>query len=159
MLETHTFGIHLKVRDVPRSRRFYEALGLVPVFGFGDPDYLATLPAGCESSPEVYRGVIYRIAGAEYELAEGHPAVKPAVFTEPVPTSKVSAMLRVATLVPLLGNADLPLVAPVRHYYWGSVEAVLRDPDGFVVVAISTESPEELKAVAELVPVEYVPRP
>jgi hypothetical protein len=47
-------------------------------------------------------------------------------------------------------------VAPVRRYYWGSIEAVMRDPDGLIVVCISQETEQELQAVSELVHVEAV---
>ena len=158
-LRCHTFGIHLKVTDARKSRRFYESLGLVPVFGFGDADFLSTLPEGCDSSPEQYPGVIYRIADTEYEIAEGHPAVKQEVFRERISSPKVSAMLRVDSLLPLLRNRNIQLAAPVRRYYWGTIEAVLRDPDGFVVVCISPDSEEEMSAVSELVSVETVNAP
>lgn len=149
------FGVHLKVTDVQRSRRFYESLGFVPEFGFGDDEFRASLPEGCGFSPEGYRGVIYRpAAGAEFEIAEGHPAVRPGVFAELIPSSKISLMVRVESLVPLLRDRDLDMVAPVRHYYWGSIEAVMRDPDGFIVVFISPYSAEELAAVSALVAVE-----
>ncbi|MDQ1290184.1 MAG: hypothetical protein QG622_3750 [Actinomycetota bacterium] len=155
-----SFGIHLKVADITRSRYFYELLGLVPHFGFGDEDFRTALPPGCGFSPEVYRGVIYKIGdSAELEIAEGHVSVKPEVFSERVSSPKCSAMLRVDSIVPVLATGGVEPIAPVRRYYWGSIELVLRDPDGFVVVVISPDSPGELDAVSRFGDVEWVPAP
>jgi hypothetical protein len=155
-----SFGIHHKVADIAASRLFYEGLGLTPHFGFGDEEFRASLPEGCGFSPEVYRGVIYKIGNsAELEIAEGHVCVGPEVFTEQITSSKCSAMLRVASLVPLLEAGGLDPIVPVRRFYWGSIEIVLRDPDGFIIVVISPDSPEELAAVRRLRDVEWVPAP
>src|SRR5688572_6638187 len=151
-------GIHLKVADISKSREFYESLGFKPVFGYGDDEYRKTLPEGCPSAPERYHGVTYKIAeGVNLEVADGHIAVtKPEVFTEKITSPKVSAMVNVESLVPLFENSNVKVTFPVRHYYWGTIEAALRDPDGFVLVFIAPHSEEELAKLSKLVEVEKI---
>lgn len=144
--------------DISRSREFYESLGFRPVFGYGDDEFRAALPKGMPSAPEKYSGVTYQIGeSAQLEIAEDHVAVKDKrVFRQKVESPKVSAMVRVKSLVPLFSNPDVKITFPVRHYYWGTLEAAFRDPDGFVLVFISPYSAEELKALQKLTRVEVV---
>lgn len=150
-------GIHIKVRDIATSRAFYESLGFNPIFGYGDDDFRATLPKGVGSAPEQYRGVTYRLAdNAELEIADGHIAVKKEVFATEIADPKISGMIRVKSIVPILNVALDAVKFPVRKYYWGSVEVALRDPDGFVLIFIAPATEEELAAVRELTTVEVI---
>lgn len=151
-------GVHLKVKDITKSREFYESLGFKPVFAYGDEAFRATLPAGVASAPERYRGVTYSINdNARFEIADGHIAVKdPGVFPEVIKSPKVSAMVNVASIVPALKNPLVRITFPVRHYYWNTIEAAFRDPDGFVLVFIAPYSEEELLRVREITKVEEI---
>jgi len=151
-------GVHIKVRSIAESRRFYEDfLELTPVFAYGDEEFLKTVPSGVPTSPERYLGITYEIpGGAKIEIAEGHIAVKDCdVFANKIESPKVSAMINVSSLVPLLEKGVLGN-KPVTHYYWGTLEAVVRDPDGWVVVLISPYGEDELAAVSKLVSVKKV---
>ncbi len=157
MLEFAGIGIHLKVKDIQVSRDFYEKLGFMPAFGYGSEEFRATLPQGCPSAPEKYQGVMYKLAdGAEYEIADGHIAAKPVVFGETVTSGKISAMIRVKSIVPVIEAYKDRIVFPVRKYYWGSVEVALRDPDGLVLVFIAPYTEEELARVSKLIHVEII---
>jgi catechol 2,3-dioxygenase-like lactoylglutathione lyase family enzyme len=151
-------GTHIKVRSIEASRSFYEAIGFVPVFAYGDPDFLATIPSGIGTAPERYRGITYAASkGGTLEIAEGHIAVPDSrVYKEEVTSPKVSAMVTVSSLAPLLKSGALRPKFPVRRYYWGTIEVAVRDPDGFVVVFVARDSAEELAAVKELVTVEEI---
>jgi catechol 2,3-dioxygenase-like lactoylglutathione lyase family enzyme len=150
-------GINIKVQDITKSREFYESLGFKPVFGYGDDSFRASLPAGVASAPENYPGVTYKLCdGAELEIAEGHVAVAKEVSKERITSPKISAMIRVKSVVPILEAAGALRTYPVRNYYWGSVEVVLRDPDGFVLVFIAPATDEELAAVREITEVEVI---
>ena len=157
MLEFTGLGIHIKVKDIAQSRAFYEKLGFKPVFGYGNEEFRASLPEGCGSAPEAYQGVTYKLAdGAELEIADGHVAVKPQDFKIEVHTAKITGMIRVKSVVPVLEAYKERIVFPVRRYYWGSIEVALRDPDGFVLVFIAPFTEEELAAVTKLTEVEEV---
>ena len=132
-------GVHLKVADIGKSRIFYQSLGFKPVFAYGDNDFLASLPEGVASAPEKYCGMTFQIGeNAKLEIAEGHIAIKDqGVFKEMIASPKISAMIEADTLVPLFSNPMVDIKVPVRHYYWGTIEVVFRDPDGFVLVFIS----------------------
>lgn len=150
-------GIHIMVKDICASREFYESLGFAPVYGFGDEEFRATLPRGIGSSEERYRGVIYRLAdNAELEIMDGHLAVAQDVFPVPIATPKVSGMIRVKSIVPILAVALTAVRYPVRKYYWGSIEVVLRDPDGFVLIFSAPATDEEFAAVSELTAIEVI---
>ena len=70
-------GLHIKVKDIAASRKFYESLGFAPEFGYGSEQFRQTLPEGCGSAPEKYDGVTYKLVdGAELEVANGHIAAK-----------------------------------------------------------------------------------
>ncbi len=156
-MEHQGFGIHIKVADFDKSRKFYESLGFKPVFSYGGEEHLKTLPEGLASAPEKYRGMTFEVGGSNLEIAEGHVGLKNNdSFSETITSPKVSAMFRVATLVPLFENPLVAITFPVRHYYWGTVEAAFRDPDGFVLVFIAPYSEEEVENVSKFAKVEEV---
>ncbi|HSX14887.1 MAG TPA: VOC family protein [Candidatus Saccharimonadales bacterium] len=160
MLKFTGIGIHIKVKDITASRKFYEALGFSPIFGYGSDDFRKTLPKGCPSAPEKYQGVTYRLAnGAELEIADGHIAAKPNVFQEKITSGKISAMIKVESIVPVIQEYRDRIKFPVRHYYWNSIEVALRDPDGFVLVFIAPFSETELGKVSKIIEVETVSAP
>lgn len=145
-------GIHIKVKDIVRSREFYESLGFVPAFGYGDDAFRATLPEGCASAPEGYCGVTYNLTDtAQLEIADGHIAVKPETFGIDVHTAKISGMVRVESLLPLVDTLKPHMHYPVKKYYWGTIEIAVRDPDGFVLVFIAPHSEEEYEALSKKV--------
>jgi catechol 2,3-dioxygenase-like lactoylglutathione lyase family enzyme len=154
-------GIHIKVADFDKSRAFYEALGFRPVFAYGSEEFRQSLPSELPSAFEHYRGMSFAIGNsAELEIAEGHIAVADSdVFRQTITSPKVSAMVKVESLVPLLQGGVPSISYPVRRYYWNTVEAAFRDPDGFVLVFIAPFSDSELEAVKGLVPVETVEQP
>lgn len=151
-------GVHIKVKDMVKSKAFYDSLGFVPVFGYGDDEWRAGLGDGVGSAPEKYRGITYAISdSANLEIAEGHIAVPDkAVYETAIVSPKVSAMVKVDSLESLFDNPLVELKVPVRHYYWNTIEAVFRDPDGFVLVMIAPYSDEELARVKKHVEVEEV---
>ena len=151
-------GTHIKVKDIQVSRAFYEALGMKSVFAMGTEDYRATLPDGLDSVPERYNGIIYQISDtATLEIADGHCGVKNQnVFSEKVQSEKVSAMIKVDSLVDLFTNDLLDIIFPVRHYYWGSLEVAVRDPDGYVLVFIAPYSDEEKTKIEQYREIEEV---
>ncbi len=152
------FGIHLKVSNFERSREFYESLGFKPVFAYGDGKFRKSLPKGVPSAPEKYRGMTFKVGeNANLEIAEGHIAVKDKkVFKEKIKSPKVSTMVKVQSLVPLFSNKLVNLKFPVRHYYWGTIEAAFRDPDGFVLVFIAPYSEKEFKRISKYTKIEIV---
>ncbi len=139
-------GTHLKVADLQRSLEFYESIGFEPTFAFGDQTWLARFPGlelGKTKLPyQYYRGVELRVPGhhewTRIELGEGHPSVRKEVFKERIPSPKVSWMLKVKSLLPLLQNRLVTgaLKFPIRRYAWSAIEVAVRDPDGFVLVFI-----------------------
>lgn len=159
-------GIHLKVSDIKASRSFYEeALGLVPARGSGTDDFRRSLPDflatnrgdGLPGSPDAWNSVTYvPTAHGELEIADGHPAVDTVVFKRSVDGPKVSAMLHVESLLPLVRDRRIQPTYPVRVYPWGSVEVVLKDPDGFVVVLIAPASKDEIAMLEAVVRVDDV---
>jgi catechol 2,3-dioxygenase-like lactoylglutathione lyase family enzyme len=158
-LKINGLGVHIKVKDIQASRDFYEGLlGLKPAFAYGNPEFLKTIPEGVTAVPEEYQGVTYfPVENSPLEIADGHRAVSdPAAFSDPIPTAKVSAMIRVDSLLPLIEHAGLRPKFPVRHYYWGTIELALRDPDGWVIVLIAPYSEAEIESIRKFVPVEDV---
>lgn len=151
-------GTHIKVSNMAKSREFYESLGFKPVFAYGDEKFRASLPKDLPSAPEKYRGMTFQIGeNAKLEIADGHIAVKDkGAFSEVIKSPKISAMVNVETVVPLFSNPLVDIKFPVRHYYWGSIEVVLRDPDGYVLVFIAPYSETELKNVSKYTKVEEI---
>ena len=123
-------GIHIKTADFAASKKFYDALGFPQVFAYG-PE---------EAVKEAYRGATYDTGAGKLEIADGHRAVKPGVFKERIGSSKMSLMIPiddVEAFLARLKKADIvPAVLP-RHYYWGTIEVVVKDPDGVVLVFIA----------------------
>jgi catechol 2,3-dioxygenase-like lactoylglutathione lyase family enzyme len=153
------FGTHIKVADIEKSREFYESLGFKPVFAYGDEKWRANFP-DIPSAAESYRGLTFAIGeNAKLEIAEGHIGIKHQdVFKTRIENEKVSAMVNVKSLVPLFtppsGKIDVRF--PVRHYYWGTIEAAFRDPDGFVLVFIAPYSEEEFNSLSQLTKIEKI---
>jgi catechol 2,3-dioxygenase-like lactoylglutathione lyase family enzyme len=133
-------GVHIKVKDFEASKRFYEGLGFGVVFSYG-PE---------ENTKEDYRGVVFEHGGTKVEIGEGHRAVKPEVFERRMADSKISLMVQVESVAEVLARCEAmgiePAVGP-RHYYWGTLEVVVKDPDGVVLVFIAPYSKREAKRV------------
>jgi len=144
-------GVHIKVKDIVKSRNFYESLGFVPVFGYGDDAFRATLPEGCGSAPERYHGVTYNLSDtSQLEIADGHIAVKQGVFQEEISSPKVSGMVKTKSLVPIAERLKALTTYPVKKYYWGTIEVAVKDPDGFVLILIAPHSDEEYEALSKV---------
>ena len=123
-------GTHIKVKDFKRSSAFYKALGFRQVFAYGPR----------RKVKEDYNGVVFEHNGCKLEIAEGHRAVKSEVFQEKVRSSKISLMITVRKLDDILercSRAKIPIAVRPRHYYWGTLELVVKDPDGVVLVFIA----------------------
>lgn len=134
-------GTHIKVADFPKSKAFYLALGFKPVFEYGPGTPV----------PEDYSGITFEHGGCKLEIASGHRAVKPEVFNERVASSKISLMVYVDTLseiITLANQANIPLAVGPRHYYWGTLELVITDPDGVVLVFIAPYTPQEAQKIS-----------
>jgi catechol 2,3-dioxygenase-like lactoylglutathione lyase family enzyme len=151
------FGIHLKVSSIEESRAFYEGyLGLKPVFAYGDEQFRSTIPSGVDTVPEKYRGVTYDVKGTKFEIADGHIAVSDAgVFKENLRSPKLTGMINVNSLVPFLNHPSVSDF-PIRYYYWQTIEMVVRDPDGWILILIAPYSDYEFKEVSKHRPVETV---
>lgn len=133
-----TIGTHIKVKDYAKSKAFYEGFGFEKIFEYG-PD--------CEVK-EDYHGATFACGAAKLEIADGHRAVKPEVFQETVGSSKISLMIEVSSLEEIIERAKvmgLSPTTPVRHYYWGKLEVVYRDPDGVILVFTEAYTPETAK--------------
>lgn len=157
-LELTQLGIHLKVADITKSRAFYDSLGFKPVFVYGDQDFLDGFPKKIGKASEKYRGITYQISETtQFEIADGHIAVPDkSVFKQVIETPKISAMVRVKSVVPLFDNPLVKIKFPVRHYYWGTIEVALRDPDGFVLIFIAPYSAKEYEKVSKYVKIETI---
>lgn len=135
-----SIGTHIKVKDFQKSKWFYTTLGFKKIFSFG-PD---------QETKESYNGLIFGCGNGILEIADGHNAVKPEVFSETVPSSKVSLMINVNNIHDLLDiclkNKISVAVGP-RHYYWNTIEVVLIDPDGVRLVFITPYTKEEAELV------------
>lgn len=160
-------GVHLKARDLAASRRFYEGLlGMTPARASGNPNFRRTLASalppsredGLPGSPDRWNSISYRpCPNTEIELADSHPAVSDrSVFEAAIDGPKISAMLHVESLVPLIVDRKAELGYPVRIYPWGSVEAAVKDPDGFVVVLIARATEKEVSTLRSCVEVEVL---
>lgn len=135
-----SIGVHIKVKNFQKSVAFYEALGFKKIFEYG-PD---------KKVKEAYRGITYGVGGSRLELADGHAAVKPSVFKESVLSSKMSLMINVGDIWDIMSKAkkaNIPIAVSPRHYYWGTLEIVIKDPDGVVLVFISPYSKKNAKRI------------
>ncbi|MBI2592819.1 MAG: hypothetical protein HYW37_01485 [Candidatus Colwellbacteria bacterium] len=65
-------------------------------------------------------------------------------------------MVNVDSLLPLFSNPLITIKFPVRHYYWNTIEAAFRDPDGFVLVFIAPYSEQEFKAISRFAKIEKI---
>lgn len=132
-----SIGTVVKAKDFAKSRAFYETLGFRVIFELG-PD--KEIKSGSD------RVVIFGSeTGGKFELTDAHPAIKPTVFQELIPSSKISMMFDVDSLAEIIKAAKSIGVGPsveVRHYYYGTLEVVFKDPDGMVVVFIEPYTPE-----------------
>ncbi len=129
-------GTHIKVSNFKKSLDFYEALGFKKVFEYGPG----------KKVKEGFHGAVFEHGGCKLEIADGHRAVKPQVFKEKVKSSKISLMINVDSLkktIDLCQKAKIPLAVKPRHYYWGTLELVVKDPDGVVLVFIAPYSKKE----------------
>lgn len=144
-------GTHLKVSDFAQSRKFYQDLGFQKVFEYGpDKTFQNDNNGNLISAPEAYHGMTFQAGECKFEIADGHRAVKPQVFKEKITSSKVSLMVyvdHVSDIIERCKKVGIPLAVGPRHYYWGTLEVVIKDPDGFVLVFISPYTPEEAAEV------------
>ena len=61
------------------------------------------------------------------------------VFKTQMENSKVSLMVYVDSVTDIIDrckNNGIELAVGPRHYYWGTIEVVVKDPDGLVLVFI-----------------------
>lgn len=133
-----TIGTHIKVKDFAKSLAFYEGFGFEKIFEYG-PD---------KEVKEDYSGATFALGPAKLEIADGHRAVKPEVFLEKVESSKISLMIEVESLSDIIARARTMGLEPavgVRHYYWGKLEVVYRDPDGVILVFTEPYTEESAK--------------
>lgn len=144
-------GTHIKVSNFQTSKTFYEALGFNKVFEIGpDKTFQKDQQGNLTSAPEDYRAVDYKHGTARLEIADGHRAVKPEVFKEKITSSKISLMVNVDSIreiIELCSKANIPLAVGPRHYYWGTLEVVVKDPDGLILIFIAPYSSEEAQKV------------
>jgi catechol 2,3-dioxygenase-like lactoylglutathione lyase family enzyme len=134
------FGIHIKVKDIQKSYRFYKAFGFKPVFAYGNSKWQEQLKAdfkGLATVDEKYEGVTFEFNGALLEIANGHIAVKTEVFKESISSSKVSAMVdtdSIEQIVSICKLNNIEIAVQPRTFHWGSTEVVIADPDGLIIV-------------------------
>ena len=134
----NSVGIHVKVRDFNKSYRFYRNLGFKPIFECGPEKKVV----------EDYNGAVFEHSGTRLEIADGHRAVKPEVFKESITSSKISLMIgvdRLTDVIRLCSKHKIKIEVGVRHYYWETLELVVKDPDGLVLVFITPYSENEAK--------------
>lgn len=123
-------GTHIKVNNFEKSLNFYTTLGFSKVFEYG-PN---------KDVKEAYNGVVFESGGCKLEIADGHRAVKPEVFKQKIENSKISLMIQVDDLEDIIyrcGKNNIQIAVGTRHYYWGTLELVIKDPDGTVLVFIA----------------------
>jgi uncharacterized glyoxalase superfamily protein PhnB len=92
----------------------------------------------------------FLVGDTKLEIADGHRAVKPEVFARPMVDSKVSLMLGVESLrsiIEICKREGIAIAVKPRHYYWGTLELVIKDPDGVVLVFIAPYSREEAEKI------------
>jgi len=123
-------GVHIKVKNFHKSFGFYNALGFNKVFEYGPG----------KKVEEDYNGAVFEHGGGKIEIADGHRAVKRSVFKKSMQSSKISLMINVSDISKIMvkaKKAGISLSLGPRHYYWGTLEIVIKDPDGVVLVFVS----------------------
>lgn len=123
-------GTHIKVKNFAHSLKFYKALGFTKTFEYG-PN---------KKVKEDYNGAVFEHNGCKLEIADGHRAVKPSVFNQKVASSKISLMIHVDDIEDIIRRCrknKIELAVGPRHFYWGTLELVIKDPDGTVLVVIT----------------------
>lgn len=139
-----SMGTVIKTKDYAKSRKFYETLGFEVIFEIGPGKKIES------GSDQVV--IFGSESGGKFELTDAHPAIKPGVFQEDVRSSKISMMFEVDSLAEIIKRAEsigVKPAVPVRHYYYGTLEVVYKDPDGMVLVFIepyTTEAAERYRA-------------
>lgn len=132
----NSFGIHVKVKNHKKSKKFYEALGFEKVFEYG-PN---------KKAKEDYSGTIFEHGKCKLEIADGHRAVKNSVFNEQITSPKISLMIYVDSIEKVIKNCTdngIKITVKPRHYYWNTLEVVIKGPDGTVLVFIQPYSKED----------------
>jgi catechol 2,3-dioxygenase-like lactoylglutathione lyase family enzyme len=133
-------GINLKVKDFKKSQAFYDAFGFKKLFEFG-PDL---------EERSKFRGMFYEVGNTLFEISEGHMAVKPEVFAAQIQNSKVSLMVYVESLIPILDICEargVDIYVKPRQFPWGQIGVIVKDPDGFIVAFLADVSDEEQEKV------------
>lgn len=136
----NSIGIHIKVADFKKSVSFYQHLGFKKVFEYG-PN---------KSVREDYSGTVYEFNGTKLEIADGHRAVEAQVFKDKVISSKISLMIGVdslSSLIKICKKNNIKISRKPIHYYWGTLEMVIKDPDGVVLVFICNYTKNEAKKI------------
>ncbi len=135
-----SMGTVVKTKDFAKSREFYVTLGFRVDFEIG-PD--KEIKSGND------RVVIFGSeSGGKFELTDAHPAIKPSTFAETIISSKISMMFEVESLGDIMERAKSMGYEPavgVRHYYYGTLEVVFKDPDGMVIVFIEPYTEEKAR--------------
>jgi len=143
-------GTHIKVKDFQKSQDFYAKILQMPkIFEYG-PQFKEVTD---QHAPEVYQGMIFDTGAGILEIANGHRSVKKDVHSEEIQSSKVSAVIQVKSLVPVINQCkenNVSLAVEPRRFYWGTIELVLLDPDGYRLVIVAQNTPEEAEAVNKL---------
>lgn len=146
-----SIGTHIKIADFAKSVCFYQALGFTKVFEYGpDKTFQKDAKGNLISVPESYHGMTFSHGGCKLEIADGHRAVKPAVFKDKMKSSKISLMINVDSIAKVIESCKkvhIPLAVVPRHYYWGTLEVVIKDPDGVVLVFIAPYTKSEAENV------------
>lgn len=136
----NNIGVHIKTADFVKSVKFYKSLGFNEIFAYG-PE---------KDVKEDYNGMIFEAGGAKLEIADGHRAVKAGIFKEKVTSSKISIMVNVdklSEIVQICTKEHIDIAVCPRHYYWGTLEMVIKDPDGTVLVFIAPYNEVEAKLI------------
>ncbi|MBI2356670.1 VOC family protein [Candidatus Dojkabacteria bacterium] len=134
------FGIHIKSKDLQSSYDFYKAFNLKAIFAYGNEEWTEKVKGDFPeigTAPEKYQGCTFEIGNSLLEVADGHIAVKPEVFKEEIPSSKVSAMIdtdSIDEIVQICAKNNFEIASEPKEYYWGTREVVVKDPDGFILV-------------------------
>jgi catechol 2,3-dioxygenase-like lactoylglutathione lyase family enzyme len=140
-LKPTLLGVHIKCADINKSLEFYTSLGFTPTFAYGDEGWKKEIlkhNSNATVVDEKYNGANFKITdSALVEIADGHAAVKPEVFRQPVTSSKISMYFDVENIERIKDIAiaqKYAIAKDITTYPWGTDEIVLRDPDGAIVV-------------------------